>query len=386
MNLSITLKPRTIALVLGCIAVLLALQSIYAEYVLSTILGLDSNSAPARLLDVFSVNREESIPTWYSTINLFLAAALLLWVALMKRVHREPFARYWAGLAVIFLYLSMDEGAAIHEATSGPLQSAFDSTGFLEFGWLILGMPLVALFGILYFRFWLRLPRDTRMLFLVAAALYVGGGVIIESISANQYALDGGSSLTYLTIATFEELFEMLGVVVLIYALLSYSARHDYRVSLIFQSAPEETVLSASRRAFPLWRVAILFAVVLIVVNGGLLLWGVLLLDQYPPVAAAPYHFYILVEQLADENVTIAHFAGVYDPANETARRMAQSLLDAFEHVQIISLPALNASVAIAGNGQPLEASTLTDLMQWIGETEYIFYDTPLVRAIATLP
>lgn len=386
MNLSITLNPRKVALVLGCIAVLLAVQSIYAEYVLATILGLDTNSAPARVLDVFSVNREESIPTWYATINLFLAAALLAWIAVVKRIQREPFARYWAGLAAIFLYLSIDEGAAIHESTSGPLQRAFDSTGFLEFGWLILGVPLVLLFAALYFRFWLKLPRDTRLLFLAAAALYVGGGVVIESVSANQYALDGGSSLAYLTIATFEELFEMLGVVVLIYALLDYSARRDYLLTLHFQPAPGGMTAFAPGRPVSLRRAALLFALVLIVVNGGLLVWGVLLLDQYPPVAAAPYHYYIIVEELAGENVTIAHFSGAFGPQHDTGRRTAQSLLEAFAYVQIVSLPSLNASIAIAGNDEPISAEALTDLMHWINETEYIFYDTPLVRAIATLP
>lgn len=232
MNISFNLNPRKVAVFLGLVAVLLALQSLYAEYVLANILGMRSSTAPARLLDLFSVNLEESIPTWYSSINLFLAASLLGWIAITRRLNRAPYSRYWAGLALIFLYLSMDEGAAIHESASGPLRRAFNTSGFFEFGWLLLGIPLVLLFGLLYFRFWWRLPGRTRTLFAIAGGLYIGGAIIIEGISASQYAVAGGSSFRYLAIATVEETCEMLGVVIFIYALLDYLFAQDQRLLL----------------------------------------------------------------------------------------------------------------------------------------------------------
>jgi hypothetical protein len=385
MRLSLNLNPRHIAVSLGLIAVLLALQSLYAEYVLANILGMESDTAPARLLDLFSVNLEESLPTWYSTINLFLAACLLGWIALTKRLHQEPFSRYWAGLAVIFLYLSMDEGAAIHESTSGPLQRAFDTTGFLEFGWLMLGIPLVILFGLLYLRFWLRLPPPTRALFALAGGLYIGGAVVIESISANQYALDGGSSFHYMMIATFEELCEMLGVVVLIYALLDYLARRDHLLAFQTQSQLPDFTAIRLRWPYSLGRTAAGFALILLIVNGGLLAWGIALRDlESGP--AAPYHFYILVEELAGEDVTIAHFPGVFSPADSQTQRRAAALLAGFPTVQILTLPGLNASIALAGDAPVLTNDQVIELMNWIEETEYIFYDAATVRAITGLP
>ena len=84
---------------------LLVLQSLFAEFLLSSVLHFDFDKAPAALLDVLSVNVEESIPTWFSTINLFVAACLLAWIALLKHTSGEPFRAHWAGLALIFLYL-----------------------------------------------------------------------------------------------------------------------------------------------------------------------------------------------------------------------------------------------------------------------------------------
>lgn len=379
------LNPTKIAVVLGSIAVLLALQSIYSEYVLANILGMDANTAPARILDLFSVNLEESLPTWYSTINLFLAASLLAWIALSKRLHHEPQGVYWIGLSAIFFYLSMDEGSAIHETASGPLQRAFDTSGFLEFGWLILGVPLVLIFGIAYFRFWLRLPAGTRTLFAIAAALYVGGAIVIEAISANVYSAAGGSNFLYLAIATVEELCEMLGVVVFIYALLDYlRVRREMLIMQTEDALPEFGEARLGWR-YSLPRTATLFALVLLAINGGLLLWGIALRDQTPVTAAAPYHFYILVEELAGEGVNITHLPGVFNPADEVSRRTVSALAGAYPSVQVLALPAQNASIAVAADLPVLTEESIIELMEWIDETEYIFYDTLVVRAVLNL-
>lgn len=387
MNLSLNLNPRKIGVLLGLVAVLLALQSLYAEYVLANILGMRSNSAPARLLDLFSVNLEESIPTWYSSLNLFLAAALLGWIALARHRQAAPGRRYWIGLAAIFLVLSMDEGAAIHESASGPLQRAFDTSGFFEFGWLLLGIPVVLIFGLLYARFWWRLPGRTRTLFAIAGGLYVGGAIIIEGISASQYAVVGGSSFRYLAIATVEETFEMLGVVVFIYALLDYLQSHNQQLVLHTQAAPPESDPVRFRWPLSLPVTALAFGVLALLVNGGLLAWGSALHHTAPPAetAAAPYHFYILVEELAGEGVTLTHFSGVFSPADEDSRRTAAMLLAGFPAVEILSLPALDASIAIASDTPVLTGDLIIDLMDWIDETEYIYYDTATIQALVAL-
>lgn len=386
MHLSVNLNPRKVVIVLGSIAVLLALQSIYAEYVLSNILGMESDTAPARLLDLFSVNLEESLPTWYSSTNLFVAACLLAWIALGKREQAGSDRRSWAGLALIFLYLSMDEGAAIHESFSGPLQDAFSTSGFLEFGWIILGIPLVILFGIVYLRFWLRLSSPTQLLFAIAGLLYVGGAIGIESISANQYSIDGGSSFLYLAIATLEELCEMLGVVVLIYALLDYLKRHDYMLVIQHQTHIENLPGGSLRWPYSIGRTVSAFTAFLVLLNGGLLVWGMALSEPESINQAAAYHLYILTEELAGHDVTIAHLSGVFSPASEETRRSIVALFNEFGTVQVLSLPGRNATIAFAGDTPAFTSAEAIELMAWIDETEYVFYDAPLVQALIAQP
>ena len=116
MRIVSAINPRKVGLILGTIAILLAAQSIFTEYLVETYVGGNTNSFLASLLDVFSVNLEESIPTWYATLILFIAAGLLAVIAVGKRRSRDRFALYWTALAFIFVYLSMDEGAVMPES------------------------------------------------------------------------------------------------------------------------------------------------------------------------------------------------------------------------------------------------------------------------------
>jgi hypothetical protein len=73
-----------------------------------------------------------------------------------------------------------------------------------------------------YLSFLARLPARTRRLLLTAGAVYVGGALGVESISGWQAAAHGEHNLGYHLIVTLEELCEMMGVVLFIYALLDY--------------------------------------------------------------------------------------------------------------------------------------------------------------------
>ncbi|MCB9452937.1 MAG: hypothetical protein H6672_15965 [Anaerolineaceae bacterium] len=220
-TLNITLSPRRMAFILGGISLGLCLISI-AGKALEWELGSHSTYFIYQAVQTFNVNQEANIPTWYSALLLLACAALFGVVAQSRRQYGERDSRHWWGLALIFMYLSLDEVAAIHEELSIPLQESLHLTGFLYFGWILVGAAVVLVVGLIYGRFILRLPRQTRRLFILAGVLYVGGALVIEAISANQWYLNDGTSLLFSATGTVEELCEMLGVVVLIYALLTY--------------------------------------------------------------------------------------------------------------------------------------------------------------------
>jgi hypothetical protein len=204
------------------VSLYLCVQSIAARaYEFS--LPLNASSAFIFNAVIFvNVNREANLPTWYSTLLLAASSGLIALIASVHRQKRNRFVRRWALLSIVFLYLSLDEAAALHEYLTDPLRELFNVTGYLHFAWVLVGIPFALVIVVLYWQFVWALPKATRNRLILAAVVYLGGALVIEIISANQYAVDEGRSLLYSAIGTLEEFCEMAGVNIFIYALLRY--------------------------------------------------------------------------------------------------------------------------------------------------------------------
>jgi hypothetical protein len=389
MRLDYEITSRRIAIFLGVIALYLALQSLVMEYLIENILDPVTHEIQIQLIDLFSVNAEQTIPTWYATLLLFMAALLLANLAIAHRAQNAPFTYYWSGLAAIFLYLSIDEGAVIHEIASDAVQAAVTTTGYLTFPWLIIAAPLVILFGLLYVRFLFHMPRRIALLFILAAGLYVGGALVIEAISANQYSLEGGVTFPYLAIATVEELCEMLGIVVLIYTLLSYAAEKHISFAFIPVSHKTHETATADRAvyrpSFLLPRRLLAFIVVLIIAaNGALAAW---VLTQ-PPRSQAnareeDYALQTLIDQFPANDVVMVRLIGRFTGDNVAARQVVAGLLAVYDDVLVITLPSMEASLAFAADELPFNRDEVIEILHAMGETQFVIFDTPAVRLLA---
>ncbi|MGI9037749.1 MAG: hypothetical protein ACR2GQ_02700 [Gemmatimonadota bacterium] len=171
---------------------------------------------------LFHLGSETNVPTWFSG-SLLLLCAFLLWLIRREALRRGlAGATHWLWLALIFAYLSLDEIAAIHERTDAPLHQLFDLTGVFHFAWVVLAIPILAVLGVFYIPFLIRLGRPHRTRFAAAAILYVGGALGMEMIGAAENEVHGSVSLVYEVFNTLEETLEMLGTVVFVHALLAY--------------------------------------------------------------------------------------------------------------------------------------------------------------------
>jgi hypothetical protein len=168
------------------------------------------------------VDSEANIPTWYSATLLLICSLLLAAIATVHRHDGLGFAGHWLILSLVFLYLSLDEAAQLHELSIPPIRSAFGATGLLYYGWIVPAGICLALLVLSYRRFLRSLPTRTRHLFLLAGAIFVGGAIGIEAVSGLHASVHGEENLIYHLIITVEELLEMSGVVLFIYALMDY--------------------------------------------------------------------------------------------------------------------------------------------------------------------
>lgn len=388
MHLEYTLNPRKIALFLGIISLYLAGQSLMGEYVLENMLGSESSDFVISVIDLSSVNAEATIPTWYSTLLLFVASGLLAFIAAVKQKNQESYRHHWTGLAFIFLYLSLDEGAVIHEIFSDPLQTAFNTSGYLAFAWQILFVPLLLLFVLVYLRFLFHLPLRIRNLFIIAGLFYVGGAMMVEAISANRWYVDGGLSFTYLAIATVEESLEMLGVVVFIFALLTYMVAFQYTAVVGFSANTQPTDFAVNGLGIKKslsWAWWLIGAIVLIVgFNLALYTWALSQQSGQALVDPKTIPFYQTVtERYAGQGVIILGINEVFEADNPAAQPIATSLLTLFNDVMVVNLPTARSSIAFAGSDLPFDQNTLSKILRQSGEEEFVILDTLAIRAIA---
>ncbi|HLS47494.1 MAG TPA: hypothetical protein VK012_03185 [Gemmatimonadales bacterium] len=218
---SFTITPaRTLAVLLGIIAVLVAVHAFatVAEFGF----GHDYLFGLARIVNF---DGESTAPAWFSSLLLLGASLLLALIWHRQRASGGRYRFHWAGLAVVFLLLALDEAVAFHEELSEPVRNRLGAGGAFLHAWIIpyavLGLLLLAA----YVPFLRALPRRPLLLVLLAGALYVGGAMGMEMVGGYAWDTNPVRGPAIVAIMAVEETFEMVGLAVFIYALLDYLAR-----------------------------------------------------------------------------------------------------------------------------------------------------------------
>jgi signal transduction histidine kinase len=185
------------------------------------------NEYVIRVYRLFDLSTDQSIPTWYNSILHLMAAALLLLIAAPKWRMHDQFRWHWLGLAFLFLGFSIDEVAMIHESFGGAIsRDGFGQlSGIFYYSWVLVGLGAVVLVGMTYFRFLLKLSKRSRTLFVLSAAIFVGGGIGVEMLNGAISERHGSWNLGYALMTGVEELMEMGGISIFLYALADYNQR-----------------------------------------------------------------------------------------------------------------------------------------------------------------
>ena len=235
--MEITLQPKKVALTLLWVVMVLTL-------IHSTVLFFYfflKDEAVFGLVALFDFDIEGNVPTLYSALALLLCAALLAIIASANRATDVRWRNYWLGLAVIFAFLAIDEGVGLHEHLSDVFENFMAAEGLLYFLWVVPYGVATAIVAAIYLRFVWNLPKPTRALFVTAGAIFLTGAVGIEMLSAREVDQHSVNTITYCLLYTFEELFEMLGIVLFIYALLTYIVQESGRLYIVVELASSGT-------------------------------------------------------------------------------------------------------------------------------------------------
>jgi hypothetical protein len=172
-------------------------------------------------LAVWDVNRENNVPTAWNALLILAAGAVAALCASVADGRSQPGRRSWIVVALLTVFLGVDELARLHERLRGP--SIQVSGGAMHsipvYAWLLLGavLGLVALGLALW---WARsLPRDVRTAFVAGVLLFGAGAVAAEALGSYVDNTRGVGRI-YFGVTAVEETMEMVGALLVTVAFL----------------------------------------------------------------------------------------------------------------------------------------------------------------------
>jgi len=180
-----------------------------------------------KLFKLFNLDYEQNLPTWVSSVLLFLVGLHYLMIAYYRHDLEKHHFFQWLFLGLIFLGISFDEFAHIHEASIRPMRTMFDMDGLLFYPWILPAAILTIVVGLFYFTFIRDLPWESKLIFICASLFYVGGALGMEAIGG--YYVDNmlagqpsEPDVFYLALTHFEEYCEMLGIILYLHLGMNY--------------------------------------------------------------------------------------------------------------------------------------------------------------------
>ena len=178
------------------------------------------------IVPMFALGSEANIPTMFSSFLLGTAAFLAFVIALAKRQQRDRFQRLWMTVSGVFVYLSIDEVAQVHDRATMGVRKIVGDSAVLHYAWVLPYAVVVVAVIVLFVPFLRHLPRRTAGGMMLAGALYVLGAMGLEVIEGMLEFSGQFYSVAMPILVTLEESLEMGSVVLFIWVLLTYLRQH----------------------------------------------------------------------------------------------------------------------------------------------------------------
>ncbi len=185
LQLSIDIYLRILFAVLVSLVTIHCLLNYYSHTI---------SEVPWLLHQLFELDTENNLPTWFSSFLLFNNALITLFSAQM---HGNALKLQWRLLSVGFLILAIDEVAGLHES----FHTAID------FNWVLPASVLVGLIGVSFIPFLSRLDKRLAIGFIISGLIYIGGALGVEFLAKDM----DEDEILYGFATAIEEGMEMLG-------------------------------------------------------------------------------------------------------------------------------------------------------------------------------
>lgn len=184
------------------------------------------------LVPMFNLDAQTSLPNLFQTLLILFNALLLAVAALDARRSGGRDGRVWAGLAAVFVWLALDEFAALHTRLNGRVRVALAFLGLGHDAWVVPYILLAGIVAIVTIPFLRRRSPSTRWMMIAAGALFVTSALGFEIVEG--LLLDARYPLRSAAMAALgwaEETCEMAGMTLFAHALMhALAGRVELRV------------------------------------------------------------------------------------------------------------------------------------------------------------
>jgi hypothetical protein len=214
-EITVRISPRTVRRVLFAAVALLTVASVGVWILIKYQLDSPRNLWVVGVLD----SREEAnVPTWFASLCLLACSLISATIASSAEGKESRYRRHWIALSVIFFAGALDEAVLLHERVSVLLRPVLGTGGFLYHAWILPAALFLLVVAAAYRPFVRDLPYRVRRLALLGGGLFVVAAVLLETLEGY------GGVFGHGLVGNAQETGEMVGLVIVIDALMTYMA------------------------------------------------------------------------------------------------------------------------------------------------------------------
>lgn len=166
------------------------------------------------LLNVLYVNSDSNLPKWYSSLLLALSGVLLY---LLSQKNKAPGRHFfaWGLLSFTFFFLSLAKTTSFDQSFFGTIRMGLRAVG-IQINPFLFGVLLIALFLLLFAPFYSMMEGKVKKYVALSVIIYVFVSLFFDVLSSLLYH----TPVLYVVFSGCEELCEMIGTIIFLYALL----------------------------------------------------------------------------------------------------------------------------------------------------------------------
>lgn len=240
---TIKINPLKVAISLLVVSVVIIIFSLIGRHESNISLSNPIESFfLAMFNDEFYVNNLTNVAVYWNMLLLTIISALAFAIASVKLAQKDKYRYEWWLAGALFFYFAVDELAGISQKFSRLLKDLPNMNVGTYYNWFY-PVAAVAIVLILAFliRFYFHLDAPNKFLFPISIILYILGAFGEQLLSGHYAELYGKKNTAYLLITHAEKFGEQVGIILMIYLLLTYIVAHYSEIEFTAPE-PEKTV------------------------------------------------------------------------------------------------------------------------------------------------